>query len=307
MTTPAVRPLARVCARLPSMRTDSSWRRSTSSCAGAARSSGIRQSGQRRLPVRAAPRGCGAAAAGARLRREDHGPRRRALPRRARAAAPRARARVWRRGARADTSLNALRDVRPHVRVIAGRLGGRRLRAPRGDRTRPTAEAVREALFSMLVDVDGAEVLDLFAGSGALGIEALSRGARRAVFVERNAASYAALRANLRTLELGRGEALARHAEARAGIRTARTRGETYDLVFIDPPYRQAQDWADVLQTSLPGLLERGGTRGARERSAVAAGPGSAAGAGTTLWRHTHHHPSPSMSQRRRARRRVSG
>ncbi len=141
------------------------------------------------------------------------------------------------------------------MRVIAGRLGGRRLRAPRGAVTRPTAEAVREALFSMLSDVSGAEVLDLFAGSGALGIEALSRGARRAVFVERNAASYAALRANLRALELGRGEALARHAEARVGIRTARRRGETYDLVFIDPPYRQAQDWADVLRDTLPALL----------------------------------------------------
>jgi 16S rRNA (guanine966-N2)-methyltransferase len=142
------------------------------------------------------------------------------------------------------------------MRVIAGHLGGRRIRAPRGRATRPTAEAVREALFSMLGDISGAEVLDLFAGTGALGIEALSRGARRAVFVERNAGSHAALQANLASLELGRGVALVRRAGAREGMRTARRRGETYDLVFIDPPYRQAQDWAAVLRDSLPPLLK---------------------------------------------------
>lgn len=143
------------------------------------------------------------------------------------------------------------------MRVIAGRLGGRRIRAPRGRTTRPTAEAVREALFSMLGDVEGAEVLDLFAGSGALGIEALSRGAGRAVFVERSGGSFEALQANLRNLELGRALALARRSEAREGIRTARRRGETYDLIFIDPPYRQAQEWAGVLRESLPAVLKR--------------------------------------------------
>jgi len=141
------------------------------------------------------------------------------------------------------------------MRVIAGRLGGRRIRAPRGRATRPTADAVREALFSMLGDVGDDDVLDLFAGSGALGIEALSRGARRAVFVERSAGSFVALEANLRTLELGRGVALARRVEAREAMRIARRRGETYDLVFIDPPYRQAHEWATVLQDSLPALL----------------------------------------------------
>jgi 16S rRNA (guanine966-N2)-methyltransferase len=141
------------------------------------------------------------------------------------------------------------------MRVIAGSLGGRRIRAPRGRATRPTAEAVREALFSMLGSVDCDEVLDLFAGSGALGIEALSRGAKRAVFVERNAASFAALQANLHSLELPRDAALARRAEAREGMRTARRRGETYDLVFIDPPYGQAQEWEGVLQEALTPLL----------------------------------------------------
>ena len=83
------------------------------------------------------------------------------------------------------------------VRVVAGEFKGRRLHAPRGAGTRPTADRVREALFSILGDVSGARVLDLYAGSGALGIEALSRGAESVVFVERDRGALAALRRNL--------------------------------------------------------------------------------------------------------------
>ena len=83
------------------------------------------------------------------------------------------------------------------MRVVAGEFKGRRLHAPRGAATRPTADRVREALFSMLGDVSGARVLDLYAGSGALGIEALSRGAESALFVERDRRALAALRRNL--------------------------------------------------------------------------------------------------------------
>ena len=83
------------------------------------------------------------------------------------------------------------------MRVVAGEFKGRRLQAPAGARTRPTADRVREAVFSMLADVQGARVLDLYAGSGALGIEALSRGARLAVFVERDRRALAAIRRNL--------------------------------------------------------------------------------------------------------------
>ena len=89
------------------------------------------------------------------------------------------------------------------MRVIAGRFGGRRLSAPRGGRTRPTADRVREALFSVLGDLEGARVLDLFAGSGALGIEALSRGAAEATFVDTAPAALQALRDNLAALEIG--------------------------------------------------------------------------------------------------------
>jgi hypothetical protein len=88
------------------------------------------------------------------------------------------------------------------VRVIAGTLGGRRLVAPRGARTRPTSDRVREALFMALEPLEGLRVVDLFAGSGALGIEALSRGAAHADFIEPDRAALAALRANLGSLGL---------------------------------------------------------------------------------------------------------
>ena len=88
------------------------------------------------------------------------------------------------------------------MRVVAGELRGRRLVAPSGDATRPTADRVREALFSILGDVSGARVLDLYAGSGALGIEALSRGAAAATFVDSSQEAVAAIRRNLSELGL---------------------------------------------------------------------------------------------------------
>jgi 16S rRNA (guanine966-N2)-methyltransferase len=141
------------------------------------------------------------------------------------------------------------------MRVIAGRLGGRRLQAPRGRTTRPTSDRVREALFSMLGDVQGANVLDLFAGTGALGIEALSRGAVRAVFVERDTAALRALAANLAVLDLTEPTAQIRRGEARVALQTARERNETYDLFFVDPPYGEARAWARELSVALPPLL----------------------------------------------------
>jgi 16S rRNA (guanine966-N2)-methyltransferase len=141
------------------------------------------------------------------------------------------------------------------MRVIAGELGGRRLKAPRGRATRPTSDRVREALFAMLGDLHGATVLDLFAGSGALGIEALSRGASSAVFVERDGAAVRVLRDNLLTLGITATDAEVRHAEALGALRRARTREETYDLLFIDPPYGHAYDWGPKLTMVLPSLL----------------------------------------------------
>jgi len=107
----------------------------------------------------------------------------------------------------------------------------------------------------MLGTVEGEEVLDLFAGTGALGIEALSRGAKRAVFAERDTHALEALTANLAVLELESDQAEVRRGEALSTLRCARTRAETYDLVLIDPPYRRAGAWGRELPAALEPLL----------------------------------------------------
>jgi 16S rRNA (guanine966-N2)-methyltransferase len=143
--------------------------------------------------------------------------------------------------------------------VIAGRFGGRVLVAPSGRATRPTSDRVREAVFSILGPLGGERVLDLFAGSGALGIEALSRGAGHAVFVERDRRALAALRANLDTLGLRGTEAEVRPGNARQAVRNALARGDAYDLVFVDPPYRHAAETGDEVGEGLVALLAPGG------------------------------------------------
>jgi 16S rRNA (guanine966-N2)-methyltransferase len=135
------------------------------------------------------------------------------------------------------------------LRVVAGTFKGRRLAAPRGTRTRPTADRVREALFSMLGDVGGARVLDLYAGSGALGIEALSRGADSAVFVERDPRAVAAIERNLASLGLE--ETVARQDVLRFLARA----DAAWDLVFCDPPYDCASRLAGPLAERLPALI----------------------------------------------------
>lgn len=141
------------------------------------------------------------------------------------------------------------------MRVIAGTAGGRRLVAPKGDRTRPTPDRVREALFSSLQPrLSGARVLDLFAGSGALAIEALSRGAAEATLVERARPALAAIRTNLDTAGVAdRATVLA--AELPGAL--ARVDGP-FDLVLLDPPYGLARGvLADVLD-GLVGLCAPG-------------------------------------------------
>ncbi|HKG17500.1 MAG TPA: 16S rRNA (guanine(966)-N(2))-methyltransferase RsmD [Solirubrobacteraceae bacterium] len=141
-----------------------------------------------------------------------------------------------------------------HLRVVAGRYGGRRLRSPPGRATRPTADRVREALFALLGDVAGLSVLDLFAGSGALGIEALSRGAAAATFVDSAAAAVRAVSRNLETLRAA-DAAEVRRQDARAFLRNASARGRQYDLVLLDPPYRRAAGLAGDLSSLLPPVL----------------------------------------------------
>jgi 16S rRNA (guanine(966)-N(2))-methyltransferase RsmD len=131
------------------------------------------------------------------------------------------------------------------MRVVAGRYGGRTLKAPRGREVRPTADRVREALFSILGPLDGVRVLDLFAGTGALGIEALSRGAAACVFVD---VDTRPVEANLEALGIG--------AEVRRGAAlSALKAGDQYDLVLLDPPYRDAARLGPQLTEALPPVL----------------------------------------------------
>lgn len=138
------------------------------------------------------------------------------------------------------------------MRVVAGTARGRRLTAPAGVGVRPTADRVREAVFNALVSlgaVEGAAVLDLFAGSGALGIEALSRGAARAVFVERDPAARRAIEANLATTGFaGRARVVASSAEA-----FLRGADERFDLALLDPPYA-FDAWPALLDALAPVL-----------------------------------------------------
>jgi 16S rRNA (guanine966-N2)-methyltransferase len=163
------------------------------------------------------------------------------------------------------------------VRIIAGECKGHRIRVPRGAVVRPTAERVREAVFAALGDVTGRGVLDLFAGTGALGLEALSRGAARATFVESDRVVAAVLRGNIRALgceartlvlSMDYRRALARLRVAghgadppalQAGAPVDTVARSGFDLLFVDPPYRMLPDVLAVLAPELPSLLAPAG------------------------------------------------
>ncbi len=142
------------------------------------------------------------------------------------------------------------------MRVVAGEHRGQRLTAPRRAGTRPTADRVREALFSILGPVAGLRVLDLYAGSGALGIEALSRGAAQATFVDSDPTAVRAVRANLE--RIGAHEARVFRADALSFLRGAQRHGDTWDLVLLDPPYRLALRLGSALGTLLVPVLGTG-------------------------------------------------
>jgi 16S rRNA (guanine966-N2)-methyltransferase len=147
------------------------------------------------------------------------------------------------------------------MRVVGGEAKGRRLQAPAGRETRPTSDRVREAIFDMLGSLDGvhdATVGDLFAGSGGLGIEALSRGARQACFVDHHRDSVTSIRANLAACGFGPDRAQVVHADV---LRWVEAAPET-DLVLVDPPYA-FRGWATLLARLAPliglAVLEAGG------------------------------------------------
>ena len=137
------------------------------------------------------------------------------------------------------------------MRVITGKAKGVRLDAPAGEETRPTAERAKEAMFSMIqFEIEGRRVLDLFAGSGQLGIEAVSRGAKSAVFVDRSRAAVAVIRKNLEKAKLT-GEATVLNTDHTSFLR--HPHGETFDLVLLDPPYALG-----AIPTVLRELVRRG-------------------------------------------------
>jgi 16S rRNA (guanine966-N2)-methyltransferase len=134
-------------------------------------------------------------------------------------------------------------------RVIAGRAAGRRLAAPPGEGTRPLADRVKQTLFAILEpDLVDARVLDLFAGSGAAGIEALSRGAAQAVFVERDGRATKAIAENLRSTGLASPAAVVVGAEVLAWLRRESTAGRRFDVVIVDPPYAETELLRVVLE-----------------------------------------------------------
>jgi 16S rRNA (guanine966-N2)-methyltransferase len=134
------------------------------------------------------------------------------------------------------------------LRVVAGRFKGRTLRAPRGNSVRPTSDKVRGAIFNVLGDVEGVRVLDLFAGTGALGIEALSRGAADAVFVDTDPAPAQ------RNLDAIAADTAVRRGDA---LRFLENANDRYDLVFVDPPYSSAPSLGERLTQLLPAVLSQ--------------------------------------------------
>jgi 16S rRNA (guanine966-N2)-methyltransferase len=142
------------------------------------------------------------------------------------------------------------------VRIIAGTRKGHTIYAPRGLDTRPTSERVRENVFNILGPLDGAAVLDLYAGSGAMGLEALSRGAARAVFVEVDRDAVRTIERNLDKLRLS---ATVLQQDAVTALATEAGTGRKYDLVLVDPPYGMYPDVEAKLARYLPSVLSEDG------------------------------------------------
>ncbi|HSK16428.1 MAG TPA: 16S rRNA (guanine(966)-N(2))-methyltransferase RsmD [Gaiellaceae bacterium] len=143
------------------------------------------------------------------------------------------------------------------MRIIAGSRKGARIFAPRGTATRPTGDRVREAVFNLVGPVHGAEVLDLYAGSGAMGLEALSRGAARVTFVESDRDAAETILRNLDKLQLEGAVVLREDAGRKLAADAAA--GRRYDLVLIDPPYDMLVRVLPTLATNLPAVVAPAG------------------------------------------------
>jgi 16S rRNA (guanine966-N2)-methyltransferase len=143
------------------------------------------------------------------------------------------------------------------VRIIAGSNKGARIFAPKGHDTRPTADRAREAAFNLIGPVDRASVLDLFAGSGAMGLEALSRGATSAVFVENDREACRTIDRNLDKLRLTGARVI--QQDALRALAAEAAAGRRYDLVLVDPPYEMFSSLQNGLSTYLPAVLSDDG------------------------------------------------
>lgn len=145
------------------------------------------------------------------------------------------------------------------MRVIAGKARGHKLHTLKGDQTRPTQDRVRESLFNILTPyISGARVLDLFAGSGALAIEALSRGAESAVLVEKSPAAARVIQRNLHATRLA-GDARLRVGDAFRELERLAAEGASFDLIFADPPYELGLAPKTLHSVSRSGVLAPGG------------------------------------------------
>jgi len=144
------------------------------------------------------------------------------------------------------------------MRIVAGERKGMRLDAPTGRGTRPTSDRLRETLFSVLGDVGGLHVLDAFAGSGALGLEALSGGAERAEFWETSSGALRVLRGNIDRLGYS-DRAVVRRRDAGRGMAQDAGARVTYQLILLDPPYTMLPALQEIFSLHLPQLLVSGG------------------------------------------------
>jgi 16S rRNA (guanine(966)-N(2))-methyltransferase RsmD len=146
------------------------------------------------------------------------------------------------------------------VRVISGQAKGHPLKAVPGSSTRPTTDKVKESLFSMIGPYfDEERVLDLFAGTGGLGIEALSRGARSAVFIDASSQSIEVIRRNLESTKLADRAEVYRN-DARRALKLLERAGVTFQIIFLDPPYAMKDCDALLLELASRGLVEDGAT-----------------------------------------------
>lgn len=145
------------------------------------------------------------------------------------------------------------------MRIITGKYGGRRLKSVSGKKTRPTADKIKEAVFQMIGPYfSGGTCLDLFAGSGALGIEAISRGIDKAIFIDKQAAAIHTIKENINTLNIGPQTSVLK-MDANKALKVLANKNECFNLILIDPPYEKVNIEEIVEKLLIDNLIAEGG------------------------------------------------